>query len=328
MTARPLASVRALVLALVVALGGCASTPPPDRRPGTPRAASPPADQLAGRSGPDAGRQQRPYQRRPARPERGRGPGDGRRDRRADRAHRRGGRRGHHADLQRPHRPGRRSRRRGGGGGYGDDEHEREEATRGADRAARSRAATRSRTKSTPSWSARRSCCSRSTAGEGAATPRRPAPARLPISDENLAERADPRAAPDGARATRAAAAIFDEERVDDREGPVGQHEELTVVRRTLDADRDGKPEEVRYFDAKSGDDPQGAGPELRRRASTPGATTRPASLRERRPRHQRRRHGRRLGDLRERPDDLRARWTATTTACGTPSTSTRATPS
>jgi hypothetical protein len=73
------------------------------------------------------------------------------------------------------------------------------------------------------------------------------------ISDENLATRADPRIAPKAPSDRELPAAIFDESRATIPKGQWGNPREMTVVKRSLDADRDGKPEEVRFFDAKGG---------------------------------------------------------------------------
>ncbi len=77
-----------------------------------------------------------------------------------------------------------------------------------------------------------------------------PAPAP---SKQALSERADPRAAPITPQDRDLPAAIFTEETVTVRKRAWGDNKKMQVVRRTLDADRDGHPEEVRYFDEKSG---------------------------------------------------------------------------
>jgi hypothetical protein len=46
---------------------------------------------------------------------------------------------------------------------------------------------------------------------------------------------------------------VFDEKRMEIAKGAWGNDEKLDVLARSVDADRDGKPEEVRYFDAVSG---------------------------------------------------------------------------
>jgi hypothetical protein len=72
-------------------------------------------------------------------------------------------------------------------------------------------------------------------------------------SASDLAARVDPRAAPTAPAERDLPVAIFDEDR---RKIPKGQWEnerELTVTRLSLDADRDGSPELVRYVDPKTG---------------------------------------------------------------------------
>jgi hypothetical protein len=70
--------------------------------------------------------------------------------------------------------------------------------------------------------------------------------------DENLAERADPRTAPEAPKDRELPMAIFEKQKVTIPAKAWGDNaRELEVVKRTLDADRDGKPEEIRYFDAK-----------------------------------------------------------------------------
>jgi hypothetical protein len=78
----------------------------------------------------------------------------------------------------------------------------------------------------------------------GAATP----------SAEDIAEKADPRVAPHAPKARDLPESIFDEKRVTIAAGQWGPDtKKQTVIARSLDADRDGHPEEVRYFDEKSG---------------------------------------------------------------------------
>ena len=48
--------------------------------------------------------------------------------------------------------------------------------------------------------------------------------------------------------------AIFDKEEVTIRKGEWGNPKKMKVVRRSLDADRDGHPEQIRYFDEKTGE--------------------------------------------------------------------------
>jgi hypothetical protein len=73
------------------------------------------------------------------------------------------------------------------------------------------------------------------------------------LSDDDLAERVDPRVAPPVPKERELPAAIFDEERAVIKKGAWDNDKKLDVVKRSLDADRDGKPEQVRYFDQASG---------------------------------------------------------------------------
>ena len=74
------------------------------------------------------------------------------------------------------------------------------------------------------------------------------------ISTESLAERADPRAAPRAPEDRDLPLAIFEKEEVKIRRGAWGDNErDLEVTKRTLDADLDGKPEQVRYYDDETG---------------------------------------------------------------------------
>lgn len=74
-----------------------------------------------------------------------------------------------------------------------------------------------------------------------------------PISDAGLAERADPRSAPTAPRDRELPIAIFEQERTTIPKKSWENNKKLVVVKRTLDADRDGKPEQIRYFDEDSG---------------------------------------------------------------------------
>ena len=71
--------------------------------------------------------------------------------------------------------------------------------------------------------------------------------------DETLVARADPRAAPVAPKERDLPISIFDEEQRTVAEGKWGNEKEIDVVARSLDADRDGNPEEVRYHDAGTG---------------------------------------------------------------------------
>ena len=66
------------------------------------------------------------------------------------------------------------------------------------------------------------------------------------INEENIDELADTRSAPRAPTDRKLPMAIFDKENVDDGS--------RVTARYTLDADRDGKPEQDRYFDEKTGE--------------------------------------------------------------------------
>jgi hypothetical protein len=85
---------------------------------------------------------------------------------------------------------------------------------------------------------------------EIAAAPEEPA---VP-SDASLSERANPRAAPSAPRDRELPLAIFDKDNAKIPRGAWGNSRELKVTRRSLDADMDGRPEQIRYFDEKSGE--------------------------------------------------------------------------
>lgn len=74
-----------------------------------------------------------------------------------------------------------------------------------------------------------------------------------PITDEELEQRVDPRVAPPAPRDRELPAAIFEEERATIPKKAWDNKKKLSVLKRSLDADRDGNPEQVRYFDEKSG---------------------------------------------------------------------------
>jgi hypothetical protein len=85
----------------------------------------------------------------------------------------------------------------------------------------------------------------------GAHSEQQTAPA---ISTESLAERADPRSAPRAPEERELPLAIFDKEKVKVRRGAWGDNErDLELTKRTLDADMDSKPEQVRYYDEETG---------------------------------------------------------------------------
>jgi hypothetical protein len=71
------------------------------------------------------------------------------------------------------------------------------------------------------------------------------------LSDEEIAEQANTRAAPLAPRDRDLPEYIFDTDTVTVRRGEWGNDRELEVTRRSLDADRDGQPEELRFFDAQ-----------------------------------------------------------------------------
>jgi len=81
---------------------------------------------------------------------------------------------------------------------------------------------------------------------EGAAAPQ-------DIDQETLVARADPRAAPAAPKERDLPLSIFDEEHRTIAKGKWGNEREIDVLARSLDADRDGNPEEVRYHDAATG---------------------------------------------------------------------------
>jgi len=77
----------------------------------------------------------------------------------------------------------------------------------------------------------------------GAADPSAPA---VPVTT-------DPRSAPAAPAVRSLDTELFDESRVTIAKGKWGGNDELRVIQRSLDADRDGKPEELRYFDEETG---------------------------------------------------------------------------
>jgi len=70
------------------------------------------------------------------------------------------------------------------------------------------------------------------------------------LSDAEAAEQADVRAAPMAPKDRDLPDYIFDVDTVEVPRGQWGNRKKMVVTRRSLDADRDGKPEEVRYFDS------------------------------------------------------------------------------
>lgn len=74
------------------------------------------------------------------------------------------------------------------------------------------------------------------------------------VSDTSLSERADPRVAPAAPVDRDLPLSIFEKRKITVPAGAWGDNRrELKVVERSLDADRDGQPEQIRYYDPKSG---------------------------------------------------------------------------
>jgi hypothetical protein len=78
-------------------------------------------------------------------------------------------------------------------------------------------------------------------------------PTGAPPSEEEIAEKADPRAAPRAPQPRELPASIFQEKRATIQAGQWGDNKKTQVLARSLDADKDGRPEEIRYFEEKSG---------------------------------------------------------------------------
>jgi hypothetical protein len=74
-----------------------------------------------------------------------------------------------------------------------------------------------------------------------------------PPDDENLEQRANPRIAPRAPVDRDLPVAIFDSEEIEVPAGTLGNSEPMVIIMRTLDADRDGHPEQVRYVDKSTG---------------------------------------------------------------------------
>ena len=115
----------------------------------------------------------------------------------------------------------------------------------------RSRVRTPSRPRSRQSSSARRSCFGRSSGTKPSgprAKPRKRRPTTRPWSHEPIPGRHPwrQRSATSPSPSSRRSSARL-------REGKWGNEKEIDVVARSLDADRDGNPEEVRYHDAGTG---------------------------------------------------------------------------
>jgi hypothetical protein len=75
-----------------------------------------------------------------------------------------------------------------------------------------------------------------------------------PASNENLERRADPRIAPRAPVDRDLPVAIFDSEEIEAPPGTLGNSDPMLVIKRSLDADRDGNPEQIRYVDKDTGE--------------------------------------------------------------------------
>jgi len=75
-----------------------------------------------------------------------------------------------------------------------------------------------------------------------------------PFGDEDLTRRADPRIAPTAPTDRDLPVAIFDSEEIEIPAGEAGNDAPLFVIVRSLDADRDGNPEQIRYIDKATGE--------------------------------------------------------------------------
>jgi len=72
-------------------------------------------------------------------------------------------------------------------------------------------------------------------------------------SEEELEQLADPRIAPNAPVDRNLPIAIFDSHEIEAPPETFGNSEPMVVIVRSLDADRDGKPEEIRYIDKATG---------------------------------------------------------------------------
>jgi hypothetical protein len=72
------------------------------------------------------------------------------------------------------------------------------------------------------------------------------------ITGQDLAERANPRVAPDAPKDRELPLTVFEMEPVTIVAGSWGNEEPMKVRRGVLDADEDGKPEQIHYFDPES----------------------------------------------------------------------------
>jgi hypothetical protein len=76
----------------------------------------------------------------------------------------------------------------------------------------------------------------------------------LPASDEDLEQLADPRIAPRAPADRDLPAAIFDAEEIAIPPGTFGNSALILGIKQSLDADRDGNPEQIRYIDKGTGE--------------------------------------------------------------------------
>ena len=72
-------------------------------------------------------------------------------------------------------------------------------------------------------------------------------------SAEDLEQRADPRIAPRAPVDRDLPIAIFDSEEIEVPPGTFGNSDPMVIIKRSLDADRDGHPEQIRYVDKSTG---------------------------------------------------------------------------
>ncbi|CAG0991402.1 hypothetical protein MYXO_02422 [Myxococcaceae bacterium] len=80
-----------------------------------------------------------------------------------------------------------------------------------------------------------------------------PAPGPAP-TDEEVRQRSDPRVAPEAPKERDLPDSVYEEQRIQIAPGgSYGNTKPLSVKRRSLDADRDGKPEEILFVDAATG---------------------------------------------------------------------------
>jgi hypothetical protein len=77
---------------------------------------------------------------------------------------------------------------------------------------------------------------------------------RSSASDEDLEQRADPRIAPSAPVDRNLPIAIFDSEEIEVPPGTFGNSDPMVIIKRSLDADRDGNPEQIRYLDKGTGE--------------------------------------------------------------------------